>query len=344
MKKIIGSRPRGATLADVGLAANVSPMTVSKVLRKTGRISEETQERVLEAAVKLGYVPNQLAGSLGSATSNIVCILIPSASDSVYSEILSSISRTLRPLELRTFVGESNFDPEIEYEQVRSFLSIRPAGLILSGGVQRLAKTDDILEKHGADTVQIWDGDRQTATANIGPSHEMAGRMMAEHFVELGLKNVAYIGSELSKDLCAARRAEAFEHTARQHGLKFTAITSESAPRQAIGGTLLTERMLEDQSDIEGVHYLNDAMAIGGIRAMYQRGLVAADHMQVTGFNGTSLATSVRTRLTTIDMSYTHIGEAAANAVISLAAGQPVSAVQVEDCKFVQGNTSGKRN
>lgn len=340
MSKTTRPGSRGATLADVGRAANVSPMTVSKVLRKTGRISEKTQERVMQAAVSLGYVNNQLASFLGSATSDIVCVLIPSASDSVFSEILSSISETLRPFDLRTFVGESNFNPEIEFEQVRSFLSIRPAGLILSGGVKRLAKTDDILAKHGTATVQVWDGDTRSGAANIGPSHEIAGRMMAEHFIKAGLKNVAYIGSELGTDLCAAQRAQAFERTLRRHGIGFTAITSESVPRQAIGGAWLTEQMLDDHTGIEGVHFLNDAMALGGIRTMYQRGLNVPDQMQVTGFNGTSLATSVRTQLTTINMSYTNIGKAAAQSVMSLARGEVVAASQVQESCFVQGNST----
>lgn len=342
MKKPTGNRQQRATLADVGKAAQVSPMTVSKVLRKTGRISEATQKRVLQAVAKLGYVPNQLAGSLGAATSNIVGVLIPSADDTVNSKILSSINKKLNQYGMRTFVGESNFEPDIEYEQVRSFLSIRPAGLILSGGVRRHAKTDDLLEKHGIATVQIWDGDMQTGTANIGPSHEDIGRAMATHFLDLGLKNVAYVGSELSHDLCAARRAGSFERTLQDHDVTCTFVTSENVPRQSGGGAALTERMLDEHKGIGGVHYLNDAMALGGLRVMYQRGFLVPDQIQVTGFNGTSLETSVRTRLTTINMSYAKLGTAAAEAVIALADGRDVQSLMIQDTQFVYGNTTGK--
>ncbi|MEP0452414.1 MAG: LacI family DNA-binding transcriptional regulator, partial [Roseibium sp.] len=56
-------------------------MTVSRVLRKRGDVSEATRRRVLAAAKELGYVPNQIAGSLASQRVNLVAVIIPSLSN-----------------------------------------------------------------------------------------------------------------------------------------------------------------------------------------------------------------------------------------------------------------------
>ncbi len=53
---------RTLTLRDVSDASGVSEMTVSRVLRNRGDVSEGTRARVLEAARALGYVPNRIAG------------------------------------------------------------------------------------------------------------------------------------------------------------------------------------------------------------------------------------------------------------------------------------------
>ena len=53
-----GQRP--LTLRDVSAASGVSVMTVSRVLRKKGDVSQATRKKVLEAAKELGYVPNQI--------------------------------------------------------------------------------------------------------------------------------------------------------------------------------------------------------------------------------------------------------------------------------------------
>ena len=57
-------RHRTLTLRDVSEASGVSEMTVSRVLRSRGDVSETTRAKVLEAARALGYVPNKIAGAL----------------------------------------------------------------------------------------------------------------------------------------------------------------------------------------------------------------------------------------------------------------------------------------
>ena len=89
-------RPRRPlTLRDVSEASGVSEMTVSRVLRSRGDVSEATRNRVLEAARKLGYVPNKIAGALASQRVNLVGVIIPSLSNMVFPEVLSGISEIL---------------------------------------------------------------------------------------------------------------------------------------------------------------------------------------------------------------------------------------------------------
>ena len=62
---------RPLTLRDVSEASGVSEMTVSRVLRQKGDVSERTRERVQEADRRLGYVPNKIAGALASNRANL---------------------------------------------------------------------------------------------------------------------------------------------------------------------------------------------------------------------------------------------------------------------------------
>lgn len=328
------------TLSDVGKLAGVSAMTVSKVLRGTGRIPDETRKRVQAAANELGYVTNQLASLLAGASSNMVGVLIPTARDVVYSDILSAINSELRPAGLRTFIGESYFDPEADYEQVSSFLSIRPAALILHGGIERKPETIKLLKKQACPVVQIWDVENADFNINIGPSHAEAGRLMAEHFLSLGLEKVGYVGAEMELDICAAQRADAFEQELNAHGVEVVRSVAEDLPRQAEGGEVLTRRLLDHYPKLQGIHFLNDAMALGGMRVAYERGISVPDTLKIAGFNATSNVHSVRTKLTTINMDYLGIGSKAAKGVISLYAGEDVERIRVEPIRLERGNTT----
>ena len=87
--------PSSLTLRDVSEASGVSEMTVSRVLRGLGDVSETTRTRVREAAARLGYVPNRIAGALASNRVNLVAVVIPSLANMVFPEVLGGISAEL---------------------------------------------------------------------------------------------------------------------------------------------------------------------------------------------------------------------------------------------------------
>ena len=111
---VTGSKNRPLTLRDVSEASNVSEMTVSRVLRGRGDVSETTRERVLKAAKELGYVPNKIAGALASQKVNLVAVVIPSMSNMVFPEVMTGVNNVLEGTELQPVVGITNYMPEKE--------------------------------------------------------------------------------------------------------------------------------------------------------------------------------------------------------------------------------------
>ena len=83
---------RRPTLKDISELAGVSEMTASRVLRGKGEASLVTRDRVLEAAQKVGYVPNRIAGSLSSKSVDLVGVVVPSISSFVFAEVLTGLS------------------------------------------------------------------------------------------------------------------------------------------------------------------------------------------------------------------------------------------------------------
>ena len=100
---------RPLTLRDVSEASGVSEMTVSRVLRNRGDVSEKTREKVLAAAKELGYVPNKIAGALASKRVNLVAVVIPSLSNMVFPEVLTGINQILEDTELQPVVGVTDY-------------------------------------------------------------------------------------------------------------------------------------------------------------------------------------------------------------------------------------------
>ncbi|NEX46511.1 LacI family DNA-binding transcriptional regulator [Pseudotabrizicola algicola] len=307
---------RPATISDVAEAAGVSRMTVSKVLRGTGHISAATRNRVAQIAEAMGYVPSLLAGALSSQTSPLVGVLIPSVSDQVYSEVLAGINAVLTPRGFFSLIGETFFDPANEARLVRMMLSMKPAGLIVSGGLPQTDETAHLLRTCCLRPVKLWDGDAPGSGATVGMSHLAVGNAAAQLCLDAGFRSACYIGAQLQLDLCANRRKEGFVAGLDRAGLPCRVMTDPALPRTAHGGQTLTERLLQTGPLPEVIQYLNDDMAIGGLRALFAAGIAVPEKVSVIGFNGTSHRHALQTRLTTFEVPLREMGELAARAVI----------------------------
>jgi LacI family gluconate utilization system Gnt-I transcriptional repressor len=90
----------------------------------------------------------------------------------------------------------------------------------------------------------------------------------------------------------------------------------------------------------EAIHYLNDAMAIGGLRALDAAGISVPEGVAVIGFNGTALRHSVRTRLTTIEVPLHEVGERAALALTRPAEEVTGPGVDLVPLRLIAGTTT----
>jgi LacI family transcriptional regulator len=73
------------TIYDVAKEANVSAMTVSRVINNKGRISEATRDRVRKIMDELGFVPNTVARSLVLQKTKMLSLLITDITNPFYT-------------------------------------------------------------------------------------------------------------------------------------------------------------------------------------------------------------------------------------------------------------------
>ncbi len=77
-----------ASIYDVANLAGVSISTVSRVLNKSGYVSNKTEKKVYEAVNKLNYIPNVVAQNLAKSETKLIGLYFPPSLDS--TEVLSS--------------------------------------------------------------------------------------------------------------------------------------------------------------------------------------------------------------------------------------------------------------
>ena len=86
------------TLADIAKALGVSKMTVSRAINDHPEISPETRARILDAAQRMNYRPNQFARALTTNRSYLMGVVVPDLMHSYFAEICRGIESVAKPL------------------------------------------------------------------------------------------------------------------------------------------------------------------------------------------------------------------------------------------------------
>ena len=319
---------RPLTLRDVSEASGVSEMTVSRVLRNKGDVSEITRQKVREAAKRLGYVPNKIAGALASQRVNLVAVIIPSLGNMVFPEVLSGISETLESTDLQPVVGVTDYLPEKEEKVLFEMLSWRPSGIIIAG-LEHSEASRAMLRQSGIPVVEIMDVDGQPIDCAVGISHRRAGRKMAEAILENGYKRIGFMGTKMPLDHRARKRFEGFTRTLAKAGIEIADQEFYSGGSALAKGREMTAAMLERTPDLDFLYFSNDMIGAGGLLYLLEQGIDVPGKIGMAGFNGVELLEGLPRRLATMDACRKDIGIQAAKIIADHQASSDTANAQI---------------
>ncbi len=334
---------RALTLRDVSEASGVSEMTVSRVLRNRGDVSEATREKVLEAARRLGYVPNKIAGALASQRVNLVGVVIPSLSNMVFPEVMTGISKTLEDTGLQPVVGVSNYQADREEQVIYEMLSWRPSGLIVAG-LEHSEASRAMLAQAGIPIVEIMDIDGEPVDSMVGISHRRAGRKMAEAIIQAGYRKIAFLGTHMpTNDHRARKRLEGFEEALGAAGRSLVDREFYSGGSALAKGREMTETLLKRCPDVDFLYYSNDMIGAGGLLWCLEQGLDVPGRIGLAGFNGVELLDGLPRRLATMDACRLETGVASAEIIAGKRSSGVVGGEVIEfEPKLQPGDTIRK--
>lgn len=132
MTKDNGRPSAQPTIADVARAAGVSRATAARVLGSYGYSGAEVRQRVLKAAKRLAYQPNELARSMATGRSKTIGVVVADIENLYFARAIRAITDTARANGFGVVLANTDEDIELEREAVRVLLANRVDGLIVS--------------------------------------------------------------------------------------------------------------------------------------------------------------------------------------------------------------------
>lgn len=115
---------KAASLKSIAAELGISVSVVSRVLSgkaRQYRISEKTEKRVQDEAVRLGFAPNQIASSLRLKKTHTIGLIIPDVSNSFFSSVARFVTIEARKRGYSIILCDSQEDARTEIEAIRLF-------------------------------------------------------------------------------------------------------------------------------------------------------------------------------------------------------------------------------
>jgi LacI family transcriptional regulator len=308
------------TLADIARALGVSKMTVSRAINNHPEISPETRARILDAAQRMNYRPNQFARALMTNRSYLLGVIVPDLMHSYFAEICRGVETIAKPLGYQNLICSTDEDAANEEAEVEALLP-RTDGLILASSASlEESKFYKRLTRERAKIVLI---DRQLEgikCPSVTTDDVKVGSLATEHLLSLGHRRVGHLKGTVAST--AALRFEGYRKALAKHRVAFdSALVRDCGFTEADGYRAMKEWISEGDFP-SAIFAANDPAAIGAMNAIAEAGLNIPEDIAIVGGGNIHYGDMLRVPLTTVAWSTAEMGQAAARLVIDLVEGK----------------------
>jgi DNA-binding LacI/PurR family transcriptional regulator len=294
-----------ATLKQVAAHAEVSVQTVSNALNAPHRLRPDTLQRVTRSIELLNYRPNRNARSLRTSAVELIGYCVPSWPDGqahlVMDQFLHALCTSAESSgrHILLFTAPVGVDGMPVYEDLH-------ARRLVDGFVLSQTETHD--PRHGwlkeqqipfVSFGRVWGESTQP-----GPWVDVDGAggcaAAVRHLHETGRRRIAFLSWPRTSGL-AENRLSGWQAGCRELGLPSTQELAFRCREDTIDeGARATAELLDADPRIDAIVAISDILALGVLRELTRRGLVAGVDVAVTGFDDSPLASVVSPGLTSI--------------------------------------------
>jgi len=204
------------TIGDIAKALDVSTSSVSRALSGKGYVSEDVRARVVEAARKMGYVPDLAARTLRQRASTQFGLVISSLSDPFYARLASGFEAVARARGYDVLLIIDRADPKEEQLAIESVIAMGVSGVAITPVSEAALRR---LSDHGITALQI---DRSVSRQHslVAGDNLEGGLLATSHLLDKGHRNIAVL-IDHTRWTTGSARVDGYRAAFRERGLPF---------------------------------------------------------------------------------------------------------------------------
>jgi DNA-binding LacI/PurR family transcriptional regulator len=323
-------------MADVAALAGVSHQTVSRVLNGSSVVREDTRAKVLAAIEEIGYRRNNAARMLATNRSGRIGMISAHLALHGPSMIAVSVQEAGHAAGYDvSLVGVSDFSPESLQGAVDRLRDEAVEALVIA--VAHRSATERALSLDLSVPVVLVQGVTEGQAMASGIDQVAGARLATEHLLDLGHRRIAHVTGPADWVEAGQRRA-GWQQAHADRGLP---PGPELAGDWSARSGYDAGRRIADDPEVTAVFVANDAMALGVLRALHERGLEVPGRLSVVGFDDVPEAAYFWPGLTTVSQEFSRLGRRAVDLTLRALGGERApSEALIQPRLVVRGSTA----
>ncbi|WP_258099805.1 LacI family DNA-binding transcriptional regulator [Marinoscillum pacificum] len=310
------------TIHEIAKALNTTASTVSRALNNNPRISEETRNKVLKMAEKLGYEPNTMAASLRRGHSKIIGIIVPYADRIFFSSVIRGIEEEVKKSGYNVIICQSYEKIENEVDDVNALMAAQVAGIIIS--ISRETNKYDHLKKvmNKNKPLVLFDRTAETINTSSVAIDDFQGAYSAvNHLIENGFKQIAFFSGN-KKVSIFRERFRGYQAAMRDNNLLIPDEYIIEVPSDVDQGKLVTQQLMSLPNPPDAICSSSDFSALGAIKWLKENNFKVPDDVGVIGFGNDPFTQYLEPTMTSVDQKSKDMGKTAAQVLLEQLEGK----------------------
>ncbi len=300
-----------ATLSDVAKRAGVSISAVSRVLSDApgARVSQQTRDRIKQAATELNYRPNFAGRALKFSRTNVIALVVPDLTNAFVTELMMGVEDEARERDYMVLLGRTE-DLKPGGDMISRLIGEgRVDGMLVQAADQ--SSESDIEELIEANYPIVFiNSVRAGSSAGVVLQDEDGARLATRHLIDLGHRRIAMVGG-LPQSYTAQRRVTGFSAAMAAAGLP---VPPERVTRLGYypeQGRIALRQLMSRPEPPTAVVVANINAAIGALSEARELGLRVPEDLSLISVHDAWTAENTWPPLTTVKMPMYQLGRAA---------------------------------
>jgi LacI family transcriptional regulator len=303
------------TINDVARRADVSNMTVSRVVTGNGYVSAKTRRRVEAAIEELGYRPNAVAKSMRTKFTQSVGFILPDISNTAHAAVAQTVEALLARHGYRLVLGSTGYSPDLEAQYLSSSQQNTVDGVIAiitdetQPSIQEMIRTSRV-------PIVVLDRDLPFPVDTVYSEDRSSIRDVVRYLCRLGHQRIALMTCPLQARP-GRLRLQAFNASLEEMGLRPDPDLIRFRHQISSNGHQAALELLKAPNPPTAMVVAADQLTFGALRAIKEAGLRIPQDISLVGSDEGFLSSIVDPPLTVLWRDMQLVGTRAAEMLLA---------------------------